>query len=110
MKVKTAHITLPGSVETAQVAIRHKQNKLKGTYNGSPSNPATTLKIRRNYDFKREFTRYVEENYGDVISKKDKKKLMDLVGEHYDSGCIEDVKDLRKHIKIIGKRNNLIFD
>ena len=109
MKIKLATIIDHDHIEIAKISFHKKRNTLKGLYDNN-NDSAALLKKKRAYDFKREFNKYIDQNYGDVLSKNDKKRLMGLVDEHYEEGCIENVKDLHRHIRKIGHKHNLIFD
>jgi hypothetical protein len=110
MKLKQVEIMDRAGIALAKISVKHQQNKNKGMYDDPGRSPAQVLKGKRSYNFKKEFNRYVDEHYGDVLSKKDKKKLQGLVEEHYEEGCIENVEDLHRHIKAIGKKNEILFD
>lgn len=112
MKIQKVIITDKAGIALAvgSIASHAKRNRIKGMYDSPAKSPASILKARRSYDFKKEFNRYVDANYGDVLSTKDKKKLMGIVEEHYNEDCIENVQDLKKHIRVLGKRAGIIFD
>jgi hypothetical protein len=110
MRLNTVNVVDKGGVVLAKLSTKIKQKKIQGIYDGTRSNPAQILKGKRSYNFKKEFELYVSTNYGDIITKKDKKKLMGLVEEHYEDGCIENVPDLKRHIEVIGKREGILFD
>lgn len=98
------------TIAAGSISTKVRRNRIKGVYDNSAQSPLDIINKRHGYNFPKEFDKYVEMNYGDVMSTKDKKKLKELVEEHYEDGCIETVKDLHKHIRVIGERNNIIFD
>jgi hypothetical protein len=110
MRLKTVNLLDNKGVVLAKLSTKIKQKKIQGVFDGYKNNTAQILKGKRSYNFKKEFEIYVSANYGDVISKKDKKRLEGLVEEHYEDGCIENVPDLKRHIEVIGKREGILFD
>jgi hypothetical protein len=110
MKVKTLDIKDSSGTALAKVAVKHRQNKIKGMYDNSVRTPAAVLKAKHRFNFDKEYKHYIEDNYGDVLSKSDKKKLKELVEEHVEEGCVENVVDLHRHIKVIGIREGILFD
>jgi hypothetical protein len=109
MKVRSIAIKGEG-IELAKVAIHAKRNRMKGMYDNTNPTAMDIYKARHKYDFKHEFNKFIEDNYVDVISKTDRKALMQAVETHYNEGCIENVEDLKRHIEVIGKREGIIFD
>jgi hypothetical protein len=111
MKITTVKINDKDVVvSSGSISTKVRRNRIKGVYNNSAQSPLEIMNKRHGYNFPKEFDKYVETNYGDVLSEKDKKRLKKVVEEHYEDGCIGTVKSLHKHIHILGERINIIFD
>jgi hypothetical protein len=95
----------------AKLTNKVKQKRMQGMYENKVQSPAEILSKKRGYNFKKEFTQYVDENYGDILSKKDIENLKELVEEHYDDQeGIPDIENLHEHIEQLGKEHNILFD
>jgi hypothetical protein len=110
MRVKQTILTDKRGIAIAKIANKIRQKKMQGVYDNTGQSPKDILNKRGTINFKKDFTRYVDDNYGDILSKKDIKKLHDLVEVHYESGDIDDMTDLVEHIESLGKEHNILFE
>jgi hypothetical protein len=110
MRVKQIALTDKGGVVVATISKMINQKRIQGIYDNAAQSPSDILSKRSNFNFKKEFTRYIDDNYGDVVSKGEAKKLKKLIEKQYEKGEIEDIKDLHETIELLGKERNILFD
>lgn len=97
----------------AQTSINFKRNRImKGLDDTKLEDPATLKRKRgkKSFDLKRDFNRYVDDNYGDILEREDKDTLFELIAELYDDGKIKTYDELITAIHALGKEEGLIFE
>jgi len=93
--------------EQSKISVR---NKIKGLFDDDESMDPIFLKRKRSFNIKHEFNLYINKNYGDILSKSDRKKLLALVTKYAEQNEIDNKKDLSEVIEHIGREEDLLLD
>lgn len=96
-------------VTLAKLVQKVKRNKINGLYDRTATDVAVLNKTH-GFNFDKEFNKYIELNYGDILTDSDIEHLKRIVYKYYSVGKIQNTTDLHKYVRFLGKKHNLIFD